>query len=125
MINTVSVILEKIKTILHKAQRMGYDVNTDFERFSVKKEDTNAIYLTIDELNCINKLKNLSKEAKAVRDMFLIGCFTAMRFSDYSNLTSDNIVHICCACSPRRMRCYKFVFINSLSNNFCSNCSFI
>jgi hypothetical protein len=90
LINTVIDLFNNVSTILNKADRAGYKVDFGFKDVDMKGEDANMVYLTIEELDRINKLDKLSKEAKAVRDVFLIGCFTALRFSDYSRLTVDD-----------------------------------
>jgi integrase len=46
----------------------------------------------MDELWRINSLAHLPASLAAVRDRFLLGCFTALRYSDYSRLTRCNIV---------------------------------
>jgi hypothetical protein len=91
MTNTIRTLVWNLKLILKKAEKK-YNVDFDVENINVELEETQAIYLTLDELDRINKLDNLSKEARAVRDRFLIGCFTALRYSDYSRLTNKNIV---------------------------------
>ena len=46
----------------------------------------------MDELQRINSLPHLPAKLATVRDRFLLGCFTALRYSDYSTLTRRNIV---------------------------------
>jgi integrase len=58
----------------------------------LEPEDANAVYLTVGELKRINHLKGLSKEVAAVRDRFLVGCYTALRYGDYSALTKSDII---------------------------------
>ena len=84
----------KLRATLNKAARQGYPVEHGFENIRLKKEDSGAVYLNLDELNKLNELKKLSPEAAACRDMFLVGCFTALRISDYRRLTvEDNFVN--------------------------------
>ncbi|MDR0582412.1 MAG: site-specific integrase [Prevotellaceae bacterium] len=91
MTNTIRTLVWKLKFILKKAEQKYNFANIDFN-FQIEKEETNAVYLTLKELDRINELKNLSKEARAVRDRFLLGCFTALRYSDYARITSKNII---------------------------------
>jgi site-specific recombinase XerD len=61
-------------------------------KFDTRREDTDSIYLTeseILELLAIGDFKNQMEEH--VRDVFVIGCFTGMRFSDYSKLDAKSI----------------------------------
>lgn len=93
MINSVYAIMSKLKYTISKAAKEGYMVDrTIFDSIDIEREEVCAVYLSPPELNRINNLKGLSKEAQAVRDRFLIGCFTALRFSDYSKITEKNII---------------------------------
>jgi site-specific recombinase XerD len=94
MKSTVRSIFRKVVTVLNRAARDGYLVDTSYKYITVEDEYSNAIYLTLDELKRLNELKGLSKEAKAVRDRFLVGCFTALRISDYRRLSvEDNFIN--------------------------------
>lgn len=88
--STVRNFYQKTISALHKAQRVGYKVNLEpFSEFKVSAEDSCSVYLTLQELEQIEML-SLNKEAAQVRDIFLTGCFTALRYSDYSKLSEDN-----------------------------------
>lgn len=91
MLTSIVTIKQQIGTILSMAKAEGYAVGDGFSRVVVPHEDTGAVYLTNEELLKINAVK-LSKEASAVRDLFLIGCYTALRLSDLKVLSSKNIV---------------------------------
>ncbi|MDR3188433.1 MAG: tyrosine-type recombinase/integrase [Prevotellaceae bacterium] len=93
MQNSVANIWHKVACVLNKASRGNSNVNQDFRNIKLQKEDANAVYLTLEELARLNALKGLSTGARAVRDMFLVGCFSALRLSDYSQLTAANIIH--------------------------------
>jgi site-specific recombinase XerD len=60
--------------------------------FDTRREDTDSIYLTESE---ILELMNISEFDSTihehVRDVFVIGCFTGMRFSDYSVIDPTSI----------------------------------
>lgn len=60
--------------------------------FKVVEEETDAIYLTENELAKIYQL-NLSddKELEEVRDIFIVGCYTRLRYSDLSTLNNEHI----------------------------------
>ena len=61
-------------------------------KFDTRREETDSIYLTeaeILELLAVRDFKDAVEEH--VRDVFVIGCFTAMRFSDYSTLDVKSI----------------------------------
>lgn len=61
-------------------------------KFDTRREETDSIYLTeaeILEILAVRDFKDAVEEH--VRDVFVIGCFTAMRFSDYSTLDVNSI----------------------------------
>lgn len=91
--NTIGKHIKTLKTFIKKATRKGYNTNLDFqdEDFTVLKEETKAIYLNESELKQMYDL-DLSNEPRLdrVRDLFLIGCWTGLRFSDLSSLKHEN-----------------------------------
>jgi len=91
MQSSIRTIFDKLKSILKRAQKDGYKV-IDISEVVVLNEDANAIYLTISEINKINEVRNCSSEMAAVKNRFLLGCFTALRYSDFSILTNNNII---------------------------------
>ena len=49
-----------------------------------------TIYLTFDEYTLIEAVELDNKRDDIVRDLFLVGCESGLRFEDYSNLRRDN-----------------------------------
>ena len=94
-INTIGRHIKNLKTIMRAAKEEGLHVNNEIERkkFKVLKADTEQIYLNEEELELLYK-KDLSKKPhlEVARDVFLIGCFTALRFSDYSRIRKENLI---------------------------------
>ena len=93
-INYIAKNIKVIKTVLNYATDMGFNNNTAYRNtgFSSPTEQTNSIYLTEYELKEIAGL-DLSNDLPLdrVRDLFLVGCYTGLRFSDLSTLHPDNI----------------------------------
>ena len=92
---TLDKHISLFKTIVGVAERQG--LHTNHIACSVLKspqitEDDKAkkIYLTKEELSALYDMP-LNGFEEQVRDVFLIGCFTAMRYSDYSRIKKDNI----------------------------------
>lgn len=81
-----------LKTFLNKARRTGYNVNATFQDFAIKRDKLEVIALTPDEFD---KIKNMdlsnSPKLDRVRDVFIFGCVTGLRYSDLENLKRDNI----------------------------------
>jgi integrase len=93
-INFIGKLITTLKVILREAFEMGYNKNTSFsqKRFKSYQIDTETIYLTEPE---ILELKGLdlsgNKRLERVRDLFVIGCYTGLRFSDLSKLSHNHI----------------------------------
>lgn len=89
-INTIKGIVEKIKSMVRKAAIHGYIVDSSYEEVSVREEQSFSIYLSMNDITRIYYYKGLSKKRERIRDLFIVGCLTALRYSDYSTLTKDN-----------------------------------
>lgn len=91
--NTIGTRIKIIKRVLNIANDKINNVCQDYKKdsFSRPREETESVYLTQDELNVIYNLKHLPPYLEKVRDMFIIGCDTGLRFSDLSRLTKNNI----------------------------------
>ena len=93
-LNYVGAVLNGVKMLLKHAHAEGLHQNTAFQLRDFKKieEDVDTIYLTNDELTTLYDL-DLTHDVRLdrVRDLFLIGCYTGLRFSDYSELRPLNI----------------------------------
>jgi integrase len=88
--NTVGKYISLLKTVIINAEKKGIEVNKDYNNFRVLKEDVFNIYLTDEELKKIEDVV-LPQPLSYTRDLFLIGCYTGLRYSDFSRLTTDNI----------------------------------
>ena len=82
--------LKLFKQIISDAEKAGFHTNHTAKnlitRLNVKESDkTKEIYLTKDELEAMYAMK-LDGTEEIVRDMFLIGCYTSQRFSDFSSI---------------------------------------
>jgi len=60
--------------------------------FDTRREETDSIYLTENEILQLLEIKDFDDPVhEQVRDVFVVGCFTAMRFSDYSTIDPSAI----------------------------------
>ena len=95
--NTISKHLKNLKVIIKHAHDKGLITNTDFSLsfFSLRPEETTAIYLNDDEIKLMHNL-DLSdkKNLEIARDVFLIGCYTGQRISDYNGIDKNCIKQI-------------------------------
>lgn len=90
--NTTGSVIKRIKAILHTAFEEGISKNTIFQsnNFKAVKEKVYNIYLTSEELKKLIELP-LSGTCEKYRDVFLIGCYVAQRYSDYSRISPEHI----------------------------------
>ena len=95
MKKTINKNLAVFSAMLNTAFKEGFRFKTSvldhFPKLHVTREDKVVeIYLTEEELQALYEMPLSGKEDKA-RDVFLVGCYTSQRFSDYSRITERNI----------------------------------
>lgn len=94
--NTRGSHVKFIKAAMNEAFKNRLHNNEDFRTFRKEMEQIDAVYLTNDEVTKIAELP-LCGHHKLARDLFIVGCHTGMRFSDYSRLSmndiSDGVIH--------------------------------
>lgn len=94
-LNYVGSVLSGIKILLKQAARDGLPVGTEFLKKEFRKieEEVDNIYLNDSDLQTLYDL-DLSRDSRLdrVRDVFLIGCYTGLRFTNYSYLRPENIM---------------------------------
>lgn len=94
--NYIGSLFKDLKILLKQAHNDGLHTNTIFQHKDFKKfsENTDNIYLTDDDLTAIYNLDlSATPGLDRARDLFLIGCYTGLRFSDYSQLRPENITN--------------------------------
>ncbi len=92
--NTISHKIQSLKAILNDATDKGINTNLFFKnpKFKTIKEESENIYLTEKELNILEKHDFSDNDRlDKVRDLFLFGAWTGLRFSDFTRVTPDNI----------------------------------
>jgi len=91
--NSVGKLIKNIKLLMGLAMEEGLHTNMFYKSRSFKKpqETADTIYLSMDELQKISNTV-LPKYLENVRDLFLLGCYTGLRFSDYNKLTKDRFI---------------------------------
>ena len=80
---------------LNEATERGLNTNLEFRKrkFKTLREESDTVYLNVEELEKIEKLDlSASPRLEKVKDLFLIGCFTGLRFSDFTQIKSENII---------------------------------
>jgi integrase len=88
--NTRGSHVKFLKAAMNEAYKNKLHDNEGFRSFRKEAEQVDAVYLTNEEVNKVAELP-LCGSHKIARDLFIIGCHTGMRFSDYSRLSMDDI----------------------------------
>lgn len=94
-VNNVAKHIDNIRQFLRAAnsEKVVFDFDViDNKKFRNAREAAFNVYLNKDELKAIENI-NLSNNKKLdkARDLFLIGCYTGLRISDYNNIKPHNI----------------------------------
>ena len=81
-----------LKTFMKAAQDEGLHENEAYKKFKVTKLESQATYLNKVDMKNLEDF-DLSGEPhlERIRDLFLIGCYTAQRISDYKRISRDNL----------------------------------
>lgn len=95
--NTRGSHVKFIKAAMNEAYKTRLHNNEDFRTFRKETEQVDAIYLTNEEVTKIAELPLCGSYA-LVRDLFVIGCHTGLRHSDFTRLSmndiSDGVIHL-------------------------------
>jgi len=92
--NTIGRHVKHLKVIMRISKEEGLHKNSEFQRkgFEAFAVPVDNVYLTEAELKRIFDL-DLSENIpyEIARDVFLCGCYTAQRYSDYSRIIKEHI----------------------------------
>lgn len=94
-LNYFGKVVKNIKSFMKEAQELGYHKNQSYNsnRFLKPQEETDAVYLNTDQLDKLLHLDlSKSKGLENARDLFLVGCWTGLRFSDFSELSPKDVI---------------------------------
>lgn len=86
-INTISMRLAELKSVLRRAEKAGQPVRTDYSSIDIVDDvEVDSIALTRAEVEAIKAvdLSDLPKCYDEARDIFLVGVWSAQRVSDYN-----------------------------------------
>tara|TARA_B110000285_G_scaffold211861_1_gene254925 strand:+ start:539 stop:1792 length:1254 start_codon:yes stop_codon:yes gene_type:complete len=89
--NTVGKQNKNLKVFLNWSFDRGIYAQFSVKAFPTLMEEVDNIYLTEKELISLMKVKLIDKKKQNVRDLFLIGCETGLRFSDFTRMTDEHI----------------------------------
>lgn len=91
--NTLRRNVGLFKTFLYWALENGHTYKTDFQKFkSPKAQQTDEVALTLQQVQEVFEFDFSNNERlEKVRDLFVFGCATGMRYSNYSKVAKKDI----------------------------------
>lgn len=99
--NTIAAQYSIMKVWLREAEFQGIITDKSFHRYRTKCQDVDNVYLTEDDINRLYALDFINDEAikaqapfsniEVTRDLFVLACWTGLRFGDWKDLSSANI----------------------------------
>jgi integrase len=91
-VNTIGKTIKQLRIFLKNRIRKKIISPIDLDEFKVPGEDVDAIYLTWHEIRKIYNL-DLSNSPQLIdhRNLFVLGCMTGLRFSDFSSIQISDV----------------------------------
>jgi integrase len=86
----IKCLVSQIKAMATKAAGYGYAIDPSYNDVELDDADFFSVFLSMNEITRIYYFRGLTRKQEQVRDLFVLGCLTALRYSDYSTLTRDN-----------------------------------
>jgi hypothetical protein len=91
-VNSVGKTIKHLKSFLKDRMRKKIIPFMDLSAFKVMEEEVDAVYLSWKELSSIYHLDLSSQpQLEKYRDLFVLGCLTGFRFSDYSDIKPEEV----------------------------------
>jgi integrase len=103
-INTIGKQHKCLKTFLNWLFDNDYYTRFSLKHLPTYMEDIESVYLKEEEVVKLEELKITDYKVQIVRDLFLIGCETGLRFSDYCRLHEGLIENNQLMISPTKTR---------------------
>ncbi|HEX7847655.1 MAG TPA: site-specific integrase, partial [Chitinophagaceae bacterium] len=92
--NTAMKKIKQLKKIVNLALANDWIAKNPFANFKCSYKNPQREALTNEELNLLASKEFSTDRLTSVRDIFLFGCYTGLRFSDIQRLTPLNIVKV-------------------------------
>lgn len=89
--NTIQRELAFVKTFCKHARYLGLETSPQLDGLRLDKVKAEKIYLTIEELEAIEKQTFKNDYLNNARDWLIISCYTGQRISDFLRFTKDMI----------------------------------
>jgi len=94
--NTIGCFIKNLKIFMNEAVERQLTTNLEYrnKKFKVIEEQVDKIYLSQNDLKTIYDLDfSNNPRLDKVRDLFIIACYTGLRFSDLVQVNRENIIN--------------------------------
>ena len=90
--NTIGKTIKKLRIFIRDRIKRKIIPHIDLSDYKIPEEESDAIYLSHEEIGMIYRV-NLSKKPGLIpyRNLFVLGCLTGLRFSDFSALRPEDL----------------------------------
>ena len=96
--NTVAKHMKHLRLFVNSSIDNGYLNPEDyaFKRYRIKTKEFKHAFLTSEEVNKLEQMQLVNRHISLQHTLeaFLFCCYTGLRYSDFINLTEDNVVEI-------------------------------
>lgn len=87
--NYIRNLIELVKSMVRKAATLGYAVDPSYDDVEIEEEEPFSVFLSMNDITRIYYYQGLTRFQEKIKDLFIVGCLTALRYSDYSTLTKE------------------------------------
>jgi integrase len=102
--NTIGKQNKNLKVFLNWCFDRDICPRFNMKHIPTEVEEVDNIYLTEEDIEKIERVELDDEEEKKVRDLFLIGCETGLRFSDFSSLSKEKIINHALRVTPMKTK---------------------
>ena len=90
--NSTGTSIKQLRIFLRDRMRRKIIPAIDLSDFKILDEETDAIYLSVEEIRTLYNLDlSVHPEWARFRDLFVLGSFTGLRFSDFNGIKPEDI----------------------------------
>ncbi|MGV8913991.1 MAG: tyrosine-type recombinase/integrase [Kaistella sp.] len=89
--STIGKYVKLLKTFMEWSKERSYHSNIIYKKFLVFKEDSEKIKLNAEIVEKLRTTDFEDEYLNIVRDVFILSCYTGLRFVDIQNLKPENI----------------------------------
>ncbi|MBF8457153.1 site-specific integrase [Kaistella sp. G5-32] len=90
--STIGKYIKLLKTFMQWSKERSFHTNIIYKKFLVFKDDSEKIKLNADVVEKLRITDFGDEYQNIVRDIFILSCYTGLRFVDIQNLKPENIV---------------------------------